>query len=66
MGFNLIYLWDKPDELRVMAEEVLVMNLEKPHIGKVFSFNHLKEALNYFQKGRSIGKVVVKILMNNI
>ena len=60
MGFNLIYLWDKPDELRVMAEEILGMNLQKPHIGKVFSFKHLKEALNYFQKGRSIGKVVVK------
>jgi len=61
MGFNLIYLWDKPDELRVMIEEILGMNLRKPHIGKVFSFKHLKEALNYFQKGRSIGKVIVKI-----
>ena len=61
MGFNLIYLWDKPDDLRTMIEKILSMNLERPHIGKVFSFRHLFDALKYFQKGRSIGKVVVKI-----
>ncbi len=61
MGFNLIYLWEKPDELKMMADEILNMNLEKPYIGKVFSFNHLIDALRYFQKGNSIGKVVVKV-----
>jgi alcohol dehydrogenase len=60
MGFNLIYLWDKPDELRIMVEQILKMNLVRPHIGKVFSFDHLIRALKYFQTGRSIGKVVVK------
>ena len=61
MGFNLIYLWDRPDELNNMAEEILRMNLEHPHIGKVFPFNNLIEALRYFQTGKSIGKVVVKL-----
>jgi len=61
MGFNLIYLWDKPDDLKTMVEQILKMNLERPHIGKVFSFRHLFDALKYFQKGRSIGKVIVKI-----
>jgi len=61
MGFNLIYLWEKPDELKMMIEEIFNMNLEKPYIGKVFSFNHLIDALRYFQKGNSIGKVVVKV-----
>ena len=61
MGFNLIYLWDRPDELNSMAIEILKMNLQKPHIGKIFSFDNLIEALRYFQTGRSIGKVVVKI-----
>jgi len=60
MGFNLIYLWDRPDDLRVMAEQILKMDLKRPHIGKVFSFKNLMEALKYFQTGRSIGKVVVK------
>jgi len=61
MGFNLIYLWDRPDELKNMAEEILKMNLKRPYIGKVFSFKHLIEALRYFQTGKSIGKVVVKV-----
>jgi len=60
MGFNLIYLWDRPDELNSMAIEILKMNLQRPYIGKVFSFDNLIEALKYFQSGRSIGKVVVR------
>jgi alcohol dehydrogenase len=61
MGFNLIYLWDRPDELKAMAEDTLNMNLEKPHIGKVYPFNRLMDALKYFQSGRSIGEVVVRV-----
>jgi len=61
MGFNLIYLWDRPDELRKMALEILSMNLERPFIGKIFPFNNLIDALKYFQTGKSIGKVVVRI-----
>jgi len=59
MGFNLIYLWDKPDELMEMANEILRMNLQRPYVGKVFSFDNLLAALKYFQTGKSIGKVVV-------
>jgi NADPH:quinone reductase-like Zn-dependent oxidoreductase len=61
MGFNLIYLWDRPDELNNMAIEILRMNLKKPHIGKVFTLDKLIDALKYFQTGRSIGKVVIKV-----
>lgn len=60
MGFNLIYLWDKPDNLNKMANEILRMNLQRPFVGKVFSFNRLVDALKYFQSGKSVGKVVVK------
>jgi len=60
MGFNLIYLWDRPDELMSMAEEVLRLKLNRPYVGKVFQFNKLVEALRYFQRGKSIGKVVVR------
>ncbi|MDZ7623539.1 MAG: zinc-binding dehydrogenase [Ignavibacteriaceae bacterium] len=61
MGFNLIYLWDRPDELNNMAIEILKMNLQRPYVGKVFPFDKLISALKYFQTGRSIGKVVVKV-----
>jgi hypothetical protein len=43
-----------------MAIEILKMNLQRPYVGKVFSFDHLIQALNYFQTGGSIGKVVAK------
>ncbi len=61
MGFNLIYLWDHPEELREMLFKIISMNLKKPHIGKVFTFEKLIDALKYFQSGKSIGKIVVKV-----
>ena len=61
MGFNLIYLWDRPNELKIMADNILKMDLEKPYIGKVFPSKNLLSALKYFQTGRSIGKVVVTV-----
>ena len=61
MGFNLIYLWDKPDELKKMLLEILNMNIKPPYIGKIYSFSNLIEALKYFQSGKTIGKIVVKI-----
>ena len=50
MGFNLIYLWDRPDELNSMAFEILKMNLQRPYVGKVFSFDHLIRALEIIFK----------------
>jgi alcohol dehydrogenase len=44
-----------------MAIEILRMNLQRPYVGKIFPFDNLLEALKYFQTGRSIGKVVVKV-----
>jgi len=61
MGFNLIYLWDHPEELREMLNKIIDMKLKKPHIGKVFTFDKLISALKYFQSGKSIGKVIVKV-----
>lgn len=61
MGFNLIYLWEHPKELREMLIKIINMDLQKPHIGKVFSFDKLISALKYFQTGKSIGKVVVTV-----
>ncbi len=61
MGFNLIYLWDRPDELTSMAEEVLKIKINRPFIGKVYPFEKLVKALRYFQSGKTIGKIVVKV-----
>jgi NADPH:quinone reductase-like Zn-dependent oxidoreductase len=61
MGFNLIYLWDKPDVMKRMLTNILKFNLKKPYVGSTFSFDKLPEALKHFQSGKTIGKVVVTI-----
>ena len=61
MGFNLIYLWDKPEEMKRMLTDILNFNLKKPYIGSTFSFDKLPDALKHFQSGKTIGKVVVRI-----
>ncbi len=60
MGFNLIYLWDKPDEMKRMLSNVLEFNLKEPYVGSTFTFEKLHDALKLFQSGNTIGKVVVK------
>jgi NADPH:quinone reductase-like Zn-dependent oxidoreductase len=61
MGFNLIYLWDKPEEMKRMLKNILNFNLKKPYVGSTFSFDKLPDALKLFQSGKTIGKVVVRI-----
>ena len=61
MGFNLIYLWSKPGEMKRLIKIIIDMNLRKPHVGNVFAFDKLPDALRLFQSGKTIGKVVVKV-----
>ncbi len=61
MGFNLIYLWDKPDHMKKMLETIKSYNLKKPYVGQSFRFDELPAALKYFQSGKTVGKVVIKI-----
>jgi NADPH:quinone reductase-like Zn-dependent oxidoreductase len=61
MGFNLIYLWNKPGEMKRLIKIILDMNLRKPHVGNIFTFDKLPDALRLFQSGNTIGKVVVKV-----
>jgi len=61
MGFNLIYLWDKPEEMKRVLTNILNFNLNKPFVGNTFTFDKLLDALKLFQSGKTIGKVVVKV-----
>lgn len=60
LAFNLIWLWDKMDELSEMLEKVLDLELPPPLIGKTFPFSEALEALHFFQSGKSIGKVILR------
>ncbi|MCP5062775.1 MAG: zinc-binding dehydrogenase [Ignavibacteriae bacterium] len=61
MGFNLIWLWNKKNDLQKYFEEIQKLNLQKPIIGKTFLFEDLHKAINYLQSGKSVGKVVVRM-----
>lgn len=61
MGFNLIYLWDKPEEMKRVLTNILNFNLNKPFVGNTFTFDKLLDALKLFQSGKTVGKVVVKV-----
>ena len=59
-GFNLIYLYEKAELMHQLLQEIKELDIAKPHIGHTFSFDQLKEAIQLFQTGKTIGKVVVK------
>ncbi len=60
MAFNLIWLYEKVDIMDDMIGEMAKMDLGKPHVGHVFEFDQMHEAIKLFQSGKSTGKVVVK------
>lgn len=61
MGFNLIWLYENADLLITLLEELDALQLAPPHVGHVFSFENLPEAVRLFQTGKTVGKVVVAI-----
>ncbi len=61
MGFNLIWLYDNVTLMHQMLSEVDELALPAPHIGHTFAFDDLPEALQLFQQGKTVGKVVVDV-----
>ncbi|NOX65767.1 MAG: zinc-binding dehydrogenase [Chlorobi bacterium] len=61
MGFNLIWLWEQKEKMSEMFKKLNDLHLEKPLIGKTFTFNEVHSAISFLQSGKSIGKVVVNI-----
>ena len=61
MGFNLIYLYEQTDMMHQMLSGLQALQLAPQHIGHVYPFTHMHEAIHLFQRGKTIGKVVVQI-----
>ena len=61
LGFNLIYLYEQTDLMHAMLQKLQALNLQPQHIGHVFSFNEMHNAIRLFQRGETVGKVVVKV-----
>jgi len=60
-GFNLIWLWDRIDELSGLMDELLTMLDRPPTVSHRFGFENAKDAMILFQSGKTTGKVVLEI-----
>ena len=61
LGFNLIWLYEQADLLRSLLTELETLRLTPPHVGHVFPFEQLPDAVRLFQTGKTVGKVVVEV-----
>ncbi len=61
LGFNLIWLYENAELLRSLLIELEALHLAPPHVGHVFPFEKLPDAVRLFQTGKTMGKVVVGI-----
>jgi len=61
LGFNLIYLYEQTDMMHLLLNKLQALELKPQHIGHVYSFDRMHEAIHLFQSGKTVGKVVVKL-----
>lgn len=61
MGFNLIFLYEQTDMMLQMLHQLMALELRPQHIGHVFPFGEMHQAIHLFQRGETMGKVVVKV-----
>lgn len=61
MGFNLIWLWDRLDQLAAGYDALDRLITEPPLVGRRFPFADAHAALRHLQGGQSVGKVVMEV-----
>ncbi len=61
MGFNLIYLFDKVEQLRRLASDLEALDLPAPLVGETFPFDQAVDAIRTLQSGQTVGKVVLQL-----
>jgi NADPH:quinone reductase-like Zn-dependent oxidoreductase len=61
LGFNLIWLYDRVSLMKSMLNDISLLQLGKPYIGKVFPYDSFIQAIREFQSGKTTGKVVVTL-----
>jgi len=61
LGFNLIWQFDRTEDLASLLGELQALDLPAPKVGRTFDFAELPDALRLFQTGSTTGKVVVKV-----
>ena len=60
IGFNLIWLWDRVQQLAAGRDALDVLVTAPPFVGRRLAFAEAPAAMRYLQSGQSIGKVVME------
>ena len=63
LAFNLIWLWDAVERLASGYDALERLVVDPPFVGRTFTFEATPHALQWLQRGESVGKVVVKVEM---
>ncbi len=61
LGFNLIWLYERAALMHTLLQELEALKLSPPHVGHLFAFDKLPDAVRLFQTGKTVGKVVVEV-----
>ena len=61
MGFNLIWLYERADLMHEILGELSALDIGKPNVGATFGFRDVRAAITAFQRGTTVGKVVVEV-----
>ena len=59
MAFNLIWLWDQVELMKVLLADMMAVDITPPHVGHEFTFEQTHEAIDCLRSGQTIGKVVL-------
>lgn len=59
LGFNLIWLYEKAELMHQVLHEMNLLQLPPPLVGHRFPFEELPQAIQLFQSGQTVGKVVI-------
>jgi alcohol dehydrogenase len=61
LGFNLIWLYQRTQLMHQLLQDISALELPPPHVGHLFPFAQLPDAVRFFQTGKNVGKVVVHV-----
>ena len=61
MGFNLIWLWNRANDLGAYFEAIDRVIAAPPLVSRRFAFGDMPAAMRHLQSGQSVGKVIVDV-----
>ena len=61
LGFNLIWLWNRVEQMQKLYAAMTVAPPSPPLIGHTFPFADAPDALRLLQSGNSVGKIVLEV-----